>query len=129
MSHFFIFLCLEFFCLYFERNVFHLYFQGGKKWTQFLFQSTNKRIPDTQKYKKEIASKKDKRKAKKGRHDDKTSTHGRFEKRPTVVIWAYLTPLTSSINIETFITMSKKHLELQASQSECFTTHWTQPCL
>ena len=40
---------------------------------------------------------------KKERHDDKTSTNGRFTKSPTVVILGHLTPLISTINIKTFM--------------------------
>jgi hypothetical protein len=53
-------------------------------------------------------SKKKHKKKKKERHKDETSTNGRFKTNPTVVILGYLTPLTSSKNIKTFITMSKK---------------------
>ena len=50
-----------------------------------------------------------KEESKKERHDDKTSTNGCFKINPTVVILGYLTPLTSSINInKTFITTSTK---------------------
>ena len=45
---------------------------------------------------------------KKERHDDKTSTNDRFKTNPIVVILGYLTRLTSSINIKTFITTWQK---------------------
>ena len=61
-----------------------------------------------QKIYKKVSQKEKKKRSKKERHDDKTSTNGRFKINPIVVILGYLTPLTSSINIKTFITTSKK---------------------
>ena len=72
-------------------------FSWEKKVDKKVSQSKNKKIPDTKKQKnihKKIPTKK---KDKKERHDDKTSTNGRFKTNPVVVILGYLTPLAKSI--------------------------------
>ena len=65
--------------------------------TQNFSQSKHKKIPDTKKLKNLAKKKEDKKKDKKERHDDKTSTNGRFKTNPVVVILGYLTPLAKSI--------------------------------
>ena len=78
---------------------------GRRKLTQFVSQSTNRKIPDT----KKITQKKIKEKNKK--KNGSTPKHPQMvasKTSPTVVILGYLTALTSSINIKIFITMSEK---------------------